>query len=214
MSSGNPGGAANLKLKSKHSPTYPTGAINSVRDADFAAVGPSNPVTIKLGIRVKQRSPTDFQTPTLNLTTRSTPGHPGTVINLTPLPDTDPVVADLGTGLGCDSNEKWFAYTFSWNPSLGLKFDSDLTLTPFPYPPFVTDNGFEVVTTAFCHASQNFTNGVYSYAVSVLPGKNSGAPMGGIGPLKKTTTKKASAKKTSKASAKKHKAKSKKKSRR
>src|SRR5262249_11773615 len=128
MSSGNPGGAANLKLKSKHAPTYPTGAINSQKDADFPAVGPSNPPPIKLGIRVKKKSPTDFQTPTLNLTTRATPGHPGTPITLTPLPDTDPVVADLENGLGCDANEKWFAYTLLWNPALGLKFDSDLTL--------------------------------------------------------------------------------------
>ncbi len=183
MSSGNPGGAPNLKLKAKHAPNYPPGAIKSERDADFTGVGPSGSVGIKLGIRVKKKSPTDFQKPTLILTTRATPGHPGTIIPLTgPLlpgdPIGDPIAADLAKGLGCDSDELWVPYTLSWNPSLGLKFDSILTLAPFPYPPFVTDNGFEIVTVAFCHASQKFEDGVYSYAVSVLPGKNSsGLPM-------------------------------------
>jgi hypothetical protein len=212
MSSGNPGGAPNLKLKAKHAPTYPPSAIKSERDADFTGAGPGAPTGIKLGIRVKKKSLTDFQTPTLILTTRATPGHPGTPIPLTgPLPDTDPIVADLTAGLGCDANEKWFAYTLNWNPALGLKFDSTLTLNPFPYPPFVTDNGFEIVTVAFCHASQNFTTGVYTYAVSVLPGKNSsGLPMS----IPEASTGKKSTKKPKKKAAKKAKAKSKKKYRR
>jgi hypothetical protein len=213
MGSLSPGGQPNLKLKSKHAPTYPAGAIKSARDADYASIGPSNPVPMKLGIRVKKG-----QTPTLILTTRATPGNPGTPVPLTPLPDTDPVIDDLKKGLGCDTEEQWFAYDFTWKPSLGVKFDSDLTLTPFPYPPLVTDNGFQVVTTAFRHASGSFQSGSYSYAISVLPGKNSGSPIGGIGPLskkttaKKTTAKKKTKKKTSKPSA--RKAKSKKKSRR
>jgi hypothetical protein len=178
MAGGGQGGNPNLALKAKHAPTYlPPSApdtIKSERDADFTGAGPGSSTGIKLGIRVKQRSATDFQIPTLTLTTRATPGHPGTPIPLTgPLPDTDPIVKDLQDGLGCDSNEKWFAYTLNWNVALGKKFDSTLTLTPFPFPPLVTDNGFEIVTVAFCHASQKFKDGVYSYAVSVLPGKNS-----------------------------------------
>jgi hypothetical protein len=198
MSSGNPGGAPNLALKPKRAPSYPPGAIKSERDADFTGAGPTSPTGIKLGIRVKMG-----QTPTLTLTTRATPGHPGTVIPLTgPLPQTDPIVADLKNGLGCDSDEQWFAYTLNWNPALKLKFDSTLNVTPFPFPPFVTDNGFEIVTVAFCHASQNFTSGVYTYAVSVLPGKNStGLPM--------SLPQASSGKKSTKKSAKKPKAKAK-----
>jgi hypothetical protein len=66
-----------------------------------------------------------------------------------------------------------------------------------------------VVTVAFCHDTQNFTSGVYSYAVSVLPGKNStGFPL--------SVPQTSSAKKVAKKATKKAKAtsKSKKKSRR
>ena len=68
------------------------------------------------------------------------------------------MVADLKAGLGCDTDEKWFAYTLNWTPALKLKFDSTPVLDPFE-PPYVTDNGFEVVTVAFCHDTQNFTSG-------------------------------------------------------
>jgi len=204
MSGDGQGGNPNLVLKPKHAPSYPGHAIKSEKDADFAANGPSRPIGLKLGIRVK-----DGQTPTLTLTTRATPGHPGTPIPLTgPVPQGDPMVADLKAGLGCDTDEKWFAYTLNWTPALKLKFDSTLVLDPFE-PPYVTDNGFEVVTVAFCHDTQNFTSGVYSYAVSVLPGKNStGFPL--------SVPQTSSAKKVAKKATKKAKAtsKSKKKSRR
>lgn len=212
MSSTNPGGKPNLALKAKHPPTYipPTApnTIKSERDADFTSAGPSNPVLIKLGIRVKKKSPTDFQTPTLTLTTRATPTLPGTPIPLTPLPDNDPVIDDLTKGLGCDTEEKWFAYSLNWNPALKLKFDSTLSLNPFPYPPLVTDNGFQIVTVAFRHNSSTFENGNYTYAVSVLPGKNSSAiPMG----VPQATIAKPSTKKAAKKNTKKPKAKAKKK---
>lgn len=195
------GGNPNLVLKQKSAPTYPPNTIKSVRDADFAGAMPSAAVSIKLGIRVKLG-----QTPNLVLTTRATPAHPGMPIPLTPLPANDPVVADLTAALGCCSHEQWFAYTLNWNPALKLKFDSTLTLSPFTAP-FVTNNGFEVVTVAFCHNSQTFAGGVYSYAVSVLPGQHStGFPL--TAPLT------SSAKKPKKKSAKKPKAKSKKKYRR
>jgi hypothetical protein len=200
MSGGGQGGNPNLVLKPKHAPSYPGHAIKSEKDADFAAIGPSGPIGLKLGIRVK-----DGQTPTLTLTTRATPGHPGTPIPLIgPVPQSDPIVADLKAGLGCGTDEKWFAYTLNWTPALKLKFDSTLVLEPFE-PPYVTDNGFEIVTVAFCHDTQNFTSGVYSYAVSVLPGKNStGFPLSlpqkssGKKVAKKSTKPKATSKSKSK----------------
>jgi hypothetical protein len=190
MSGGNPGGFPNLALKPKHAPTYPPNAITSEKDAEFSALGPNGPIGLKLGIRVKKG-----QTPNLTLTTRSTPGHPGTPVPLTPLPASSPVVADLTATLGCDTEEQWFAYTLNWTPSLGLKFDSSLTLSPFG-PPYVTDNGFEIVTVAFCHDNQTFNGGVYSYAVSVLPGKHStGFPLSmSTNPGGKKSTKKATKK--------------------
>jgi hypothetical protein len=203
MAGGGQGGNPNLVLKQKIAPSYPPNSIKSVRDADFAGAGPAAATRIKLGIRVKLG-----QTPNLVLTTRATPTHPGTPIPLTPLPASDPVVADLTAALGCCSHEQWFAFTLDWNTTLKLKFDSTLTLSPFA-PPFVTNNGFEVVTVAFCHNSQNFTGGIYSYAVSVLPGQHStGFPL--------TAAQTPVVKKTTKKSAKKPKAKtkSKKKSRR
>jgi len=202
MSSGNPGGKPNLVLKQKSAPTFPPNAIKSVRDADFSGPMPSGATLIKLGIRVKLG-----QTPNLVLTTRATTGNPGTPIPLTPLPASDPVVADLTTALGCCSHEQWFAFTLNWNPTLKLKFDSTLTLSPFTSA-FVHQNGFEIVTVAFCHNSQTFSGGVYSYAISVLPGQHSiGFPLSAMtSPAKKTTKK--SAKKP------KAKTKSKKKSRR
>jgi len=208
MAGGGRGGHPNLALKAKlGSPIHSPGSVKSLREADYSGAPPfSPPTTIKLGIRVKQRSPTDFQTPTLTLKKRGT----GTNIPLTgPLPDTDPIVKSLQDGLGCDANEKWFAYTLTWDRPLGMKFDSTLTVTPFPFPPLVTDNGFQIVTVAFCHASQKFEDGVYSYAVSVLPGKNSSG-------FAMSVPQASSGKKSTKKSSKKPKAKtrSKKKSRR
>lgn len=207
MSSGNPGGAPNLVLQQKSAPTFPPNAIKSVRNADFAGSMPSAPIVIKLGIRVKLG-----QTPNLVLTTRSTITTPGVPIPLTPLPASDPVIADLTTALGCCSHEQWFAFTLNWNPALKLKFDSTLTLSPFTSA-FVHQNGFEIVTVAFCHASQTFSGGVYSYAVSVLPGQHTiGFPLTAMtSPAQQTTKKKPAKKPKAKA---KYKTKSKKKSRR
>ena len=167
MSSDIPGGKPTLVLKQKTPPTYPGNAIKSVRDADYAGAMPMGATLIKLGIRVKST-----QVPTLVLRTRGTIANPpGDPVPLTgPLPDTDPILADLRDGLGCNGDEKWFAYTLNWVPAFKLKFDSTLTLAPFNPP---SDNGFEIVTVVFCHASQTFKTGVYSYAISVLPGKKS-----------------------------------------
>lgn len=206
MSSGTPGGTPNLVLQQKSPPTFPSNAIKSVRNADFAGSMPSAPIVIKLGIRVKLG-----QTPNLVLTTRATISNPGIPIPLTPLPASDPVVADLTTALGCCSHEQWFAFTLNWNPALKLKFDSTLTLSPFTSA-FVHQNGFEIVTVVFCHDNQTFSSGVYSYAVSVLPGQHTiGFPLSAMTSPAQQTTKKPAKKPKTKAKATR---KSKKKSRR
>ncbi len=191
MSGGNPGGAPNLVLKLKQL-THPGHNINSKRDADFAGAPPlDDTVGIKLGIKVKKG-----QVPTLNIKSKAT----GAALVLTgPLAQTDPIVADLKTALGCASDEEWAAFTTSWQKSHKVKFDTDLTLAPFDT--IVNANGFQVVTIALCHDTQTFSGGVYSYAISVLPGANSsGFPLSiPLKPSKKTTPKKPKAKAKTKA---------------
>lgn len=209
MSSGGQGGTPTLKLKQKSIPTYPGDAIKSERQANFSGSPTTLPTKLKLGIRVKQG-----QIPTLVLRKHAV-SIPQSPILLTPLPDTSPVIADLAAALGCDpTSEKWFAFTFDWSPALGVEFDSSLTLTPFKEP-FVTKNGFQIVTVVFCHNDTTFEHGSYSYAISVLPGKDSsGFPISFPNASSTTTTAKKTAKKAPKKAAKKPKAKSKKKSRR
>ena len=78
---------------------------------------------------------------------------------------------------------------------------------------FVHQNGFEIVTVVFCHASATFTTGIYSYAISVLPGQHSiGFPLSAMTSPAQQTTKKPAKKKTKTKA--KSKTKSKKKSRR
>jgi hypothetical protein len=192
MSGGGPGGSPNLALTQKHPPQHTAGGIKSGRHADFTGPAPTaNTVGLKFGIRVKVT-----QTPTLVVTTRQPSPQQ---MSLNPLPASDPVVVDLTTALGLASDEKWVAFTATWKKSFGLKFDSELTLNNFDTA--VGDNGFQIVTVAFCHDTQTFTNGVYSYAVSVVPGKNTtafpvGALKGSVGSgTKKTGGKKKSASK-------------------
>lgn len=163
MSGDNPGGAPNLVLTQKAPPTHSGHAVKSQRNANFAGPPPSDvSIGINLGIRIKAA-----QTPTLVISSKAT----GTAIPLTQLGSTDPVVGDLNTALGVAADEKWVAYNLTWKKSYKLKFESDLTLDPFDT--IISDNGFQVVTTALCHDTQTFSGGVYSYAISVLPGKNS-----------------------------------------
>jgi hypothetical protein len=144
-------------------------------------------VAMKLGIRVKVG-----QTPTLVLK-KSGSSAP---IVMTAIPAGDAVYADLASTFGKDTEEQWFAFTFTWLPGLGVAFDSDLSLTPFP-PAGVSDNGFQVVTVVFCHANVTFGSGPYSYAISALPGKfSTGFPLSALTPKPpKKTAKKKSAKK-------------------
>lgn len=185
MSGAGKGGSPNLALTQKHPPHHSAGAIKSGRHADFTGPPPTSTIGLKLGIRVKTG-----QTPTLVITKRGTNKQ----LVLYPLPASDPVVADLTSGLGLAADEQWVAYTASWDTSFGLKFDSELTLDPFDS--VISANGFQVVTVALCHDTQTFTNGVYSYAVSVLPGKDStGFPLsmsGGAGKKPAAGKKKAS----------------------
>src|SRR5215470_4687370 len=194
MSGDNPGGAPNLVLTQKAPPTHSGHAVKSQRNASFAGPPPSPSdvsIGINLGIRIKTA-----QTPTLVISSKATV----TSIPLTQLGPADPVVGDLNTGLGVAADEKWVAYNLTWKKSYKLKFESDLTLDPFDT--IIGDNGFQVVTTAFCHDTQTFSGGVYSYAISVLPGKNSsGFPLS-MGSTTSAAKKSASGKKTVKAKAK------------
>jgi len=185
MSGDNPGGSPNLVLTQKAPPTHSGHAVKSQRNANFAGPPPADEnIGIKLGIRIKAA-----QTPTLEIKPKAT----GTSIPLTQLAADDPVVQDLKTALGVAADEKWVAYHLTWQKSYKLKFESDLTLDPFDT--IIKDNGFQVVTTAFCHDTQTFTGGVYSYAISVLPGKNSsGFPLS-MGSTTSTPTKSSSGKK-------------------
>jgi hypothetical protein len=188
MGSAGRGGLPNLTLQQRGIPGHTGGGIQSHRKATFSGGTMSTPVAMKLGIRVKVG-----QTPTLVLkkTGSSTPMVLTAIAN--PL---DPVFADLASTFGKDTEEQWFAFTFTWLPGLGVAFDSDLSLTPFP-PAGVSDNGFQVVTVVFCHANVTFGSGPYSYAISALPGKfSTGFPLSALTPKPpKKTTKKKSAKK-------------------
>jgi hypothetical protein len=202
MGSGGRGGVPNLTLHQRGIPGHTGGGIQSHRKATFSGGTMSTPVAMKLGIRVKVG-----QTPTLVLkkTGSSTPMVLTAITN--PL---DPVFADLASTFGKDTEEQWFAFTFTWLPGLGVAFDSDLSLAPFPppLPSTISDNGFQVVTVVFCHANVSFGSGPYSYAISALPGQfSTGFPLSDLRPKppKKATQKK---------SAKKPKAKAKKKPRR
>ena len=200
MGSAGQGGVPNLRLEQRSIPTHSGSSLTSKRKATFSGATTSTPVLIKLGIKVKAG-----QTPTLVLkkTGVSVP------INLTALPAGDPVIADLVATFGADASERWFAFTFTWLPGLGRVFDSDLTLTPFG-PPFVTDNGFQVVTVVLCHADVSFASGPYTYSISALPGQfSTGFPLSALAP---TPAKKTAKKKTAKKA--KAKAKGKKKSKR
>lgn len=198
MGSGGRGGVPNLKLEQRSIPSHSGSTLTSKRKATFSGATTSTPVLLKLGIKVKAG-----QTPTLVLKKHGS----STPIPMTALPATDPVIADLIATFGSDASEQWFAFTFTWRPGLGLVFDSDLTLAPFA-PPFVTDNGFQVVTMVLCHTSVSFASGPYTYAISALPGQfSSGFPLSA---LATGTAKKTAKKKTTK----KPKAKSKKKSKR
>lgn len=203
MGSGGPGGVPNLSLQQSGIPSHTGGSITSKRVVTFSGGTTAAPVGLKVGIRVKAG-----QTPTLVLkkhpSTGATPPIP-----MTMLPSTDPVIADLVSTFGCDTEEQWFALTFTWLPSLGVKFDSTMTLAPFE-PGFVTSGGFQVLTVVFSHASTTFSSGPYSYAISVLPGSNTtGFPLSA---LESVTAKKKSKKKPAKKP--KAKAKARKKSRR
>lgn len=187
MSSAGQGGVPNLKLEQRAIPGHSGGGIQSHRKATFAGATTSTPILLKLGIRVKAG-----QTPTLVLKKHGS----SMPIPMTALPASDPVITDLIATFGCDASEQWFAFTFTWLPGLGVVFDSDLTLTPFA-PPFVTDNGFQVVTVVLCHANVSFASGPYTYAISVLPGQfSTGFPLSALtnGSAKKKTKKKPKAK--------------------
>lgn len=172
MSGGGPGGSPNLALTQKHPPVHSGGGIQSGRHADFTGPHPTaTTIGLKFGIRVKAT-----QTPTLIIKAR-TPSAPQ--MSLVPVDSTNDFTEDLKTAMGQAADEKWVAYTATWKKSFGLKFDSELTLDHFDDS--VSANGFQIVTVAFCHDTQTFTDGVYSYAISVLPGMNTTAfPLGPI----------------------------------
>ena len=190
MSSGGRGGVPNLTLQQRGIPGHTGGGIQSHRKATFSGQTTSTPVLMNLGIRVKVG-----QTPTLVLKKRGS----SVPIVMTAIPTADPVYTDLATTFGKDTEEQWFAFTFTWLPGLGVAFDSDLSLAPFPPPPpsTMTDNGFQVVTVVFCHANVTFGSGPYSYAISALPGQfSTGFPLSALKPKPpKKTAKKKSAKK-------------------
>jgi len=189
MGSGGGGGVPNLDLQQNGIPSHTGSSITSKRVVTFSGATTAGPILLKVGIRVKAG-----QTPTLVLKK-----HPSTAttppILVTTLPPTDAVIADLKSTFGCDTEEQWFAFTFTWLPGLGRKFDSALTLAPFE-PTFVTSGGFQVLTTVLCHASTTFSVGPYSYAISALPGSNTaGFPLSA---LQSATAKKKSKKKYAK----------------
>jgi hypothetical protein len=189
MSGGGPGGSPNLALSQKHAPVHAGGGIQSGRHADFTGPKPTaTSVGLKFGIRVKTG-----QTPTLVITTRTSPHEQ---MSLVPVDATNDFTADLRTAMGQAADEKWVAYTATWKKSFGFKFDSELTLDHFDDS--VSANGFQIVTVAFCHDTQTFTDGVYSYAISVLPGMNTTAfPLGALKGSVGSGTKKGGAKKKS-----------------
>jgi hypothetical protein len=189
MSGGGPGGSPNLALTQKHPPVHSGGGIQSGRHADFTGPHPTaTTIGLKFGIRVKAT-----QTPTLIIKAR-TPSAPQ--MSLVPVDSTNDFTEDLKTAMGQAADEKWVAYTATWKKSFGLKFDSELTLDHFDDS--VSANGFQIVTVAFCHDTQTFTDGVYSYAISVLPGMNTTAfPLGPIKSSVKSGKKTSAKKKTS-----------------
>jgi hypothetical protein len=189
MSGGGPGGAPNLSLTQKHPPQHTAGGIQSGRHADFTGPAPTaNTIGLKFGIRVK-----GTQTPTLVITSRTTPPKQ---MSLVPVDATNDFREDLKTAMGQAADEKWVAFTATWKKAFGLKFDSELTLDHFDDS--VSANGFQIVTVAFCHDTQTFTDGVYSYAISALPGMNTTAfPLGALKGSVKPAKKKATAKKKS-----------------
>jgi len=158
-----PGGKPDIELKNKKPPDHSGGRIISTRFVDFHGPVTGDPIKLKLGIRVKAGHTKVI----LVITKRGT----GDELVLTRLPPADPVVIDLTKALGLANDEQWVAYTATWEHTYGVNFDSELTLEPFDS--IIPLNGFEIVTVALCHASQTFEKGNYSYAVSVLPGKNS-----------------------------------------
>jgi hypothetical protein len=188
MSGGGPGGSPNLALTQKHPPVHSGGGIQSGRHADFTGPHPTaTTIGLKFGIRVKAT-----QTPTLIIKAR-TPSAPQ--MSLVPVDSTNDFTEDLKTAMGQAADEKWVAYTATWKKSFGLKFDSELTLDHFDDS--VSANGFQIVTVAFCHDTQTFTDGVYSYAISVLPGMNTTAfPLGPIKSSVKSGKKTSAKKKT------------------
>src|SRR6266536_5649571 len=188
MSGGGPGGSPNLALTQKHPPVHSAGGIQSGRHADFTGPAPTaTSIGLKFGIRVKTA-----QMPTLVITTRTSSPRQ---MSLIPVDSTNDFTEDLRTAMGQASDEKWVAYTATWKRSFGLKFDSELTLDHFDDS--VSANGFQIVTVAFCHDTQTFTDGVYSYAISVLPGMNTTAfPLGPIKSSVKSGKKKPAGKKS------------------
>jgi len=153
-----PGGQPNLGLKQKGPFEYSRGSITSTRDVTFGGVAVGDRVDLTLGIRIKKR-----QTAVLALK------KGGTDLKLRPAPKN--VVSDLRKTLGKAADEKWVAYNFSWESTLGTTVESKLKLKNFSHT--VPANGFQVVTVALCHSDVGFSKGPYSYGISVLPGKNS-----------------------------------------
>lgn len=188
MSGGGPGGSPNLALTQKHPPVHAGGGIQSGRNAEFTGPHPTaTSIGLKFGIRVKAT-----QTPTLIIkaNTGSAPQ-----MALVPVDSSNDFTEDLKTAMGQAADEKWVAYTATWKKSFGLKFDTELTLDHFDDS--VSANGFQIVTVAFCHDTQTFTDGVYSYAISVLPGMNSTAfPLGPIKSSVKSGNKRPAGKKS------------------
>jgi hypothetical protein len=188
MSGGGPGGSPNLALTQKHPPVHAAGGIQSGRNAEFTGPHPTaTTIGLKFGIRVKAT-----QTPTLIIRAKTASAPQ---MSLVPVDATNDFTEDLKTAMGQAADEKWVAYTATWKKSFGLKFDSELTLDHFDDT--VSANGFQIVTVAFCHDTQTFTDGVYSYAISVLPGMNSTAfPLGPIKGSVKSGKKKPAGKKS------------------